>query len=82
MELDQKPSSTSEISALNTTKDEKQKENYAADQFFSSLLVLQIEGSRARGPSGGIDIEQMKGWASTLVANGPWYTNCRFPASE
>jgi hypothetical protein len=39
MELDQKTSSTSEISALNTTKDEKQKEDYAADQFFSSLLV-------------------------------------------
>jgi hypothetical protein len=43
MELDQKTSSTSEISALNTTKDEKQKENYAADQFFSSLLEARGE---------------------------------------
>jgi hypothetical protein len=42
MELDQKTSSTSEISALNTTKDEKQKENYAADQFFSSLLGFRL----------------------------------------
>src|ERR1019366_1836492 len=38
MELDQKGSPPSESSTRNITNDEKQKENCAADQFFSSLL--------------------------------------------
>jgi len=40
MELDRKSLQTPEINLLNITNDENQKENRAADQFFSSLLVL------------------------------------------
>jgi hypothetical protein len=39
MRLDQKGSPTSESSTLNIAIDEKQKENCAPNQFFSSLLV-------------------------------------------
>ncbi len=38
MELDQKGPLTTENSTHNITNDEKQKENCAANQFFSSLL--------------------------------------------
>jgi hypothetical protein len=38
MELDRKSLQTPEINPLNITNDEHQKENRAADQFFSSLL--------------------------------------------
>jgi plasmid stabilization system protein ParE len=39
MKLDQKVARQPEINPLNTTNHEKQKENRAADQFFSSLLA-------------------------------------------
>jgi hypothetical protein len=42
MELDHKGSPTSESSSRNITNDEKQKENCAANQFFSSLLGNRV----------------------------------------
>jgi len=43
MKLDQKGSPTSESSTLNITNDENQKQNYAANQFFSSLLAFGLQ---------------------------------------
>jgi hypothetical protein len=49
MELDQKGSPPSESSTRNITNDEKQKENCAADQFFSSLLDSRYRASDRDG---------------------------------
>jgi hypothetical protein len=43
MKLDQKVARQPEINPLNITNHEKQKENRAADQFFSSLLEAIVD---------------------------------------
>jgi len=50
MELDRKSSQTSEINLLNLANDEKQNENRAADQFFSSLLEADTTICRSSFP--------------------------------